>query len=119
MGRSIPVKIGQKEFKSKKAALSHFMDQCGAVKESGPIREGDLFEDLRELYTRYCELTKWELGNRQIYAFSVDYDPVIPTRTMAHICATGSSFHQRIDCPFRSEKRWMRSPKLLQLNNGN
>jgi hypothetical protein len=75
MGRSIPVKIGQKEFKSKKAAVSHFMDQCGAVKESGPIREGDLFEDLRELYTRYCELTKWELGNREIYAFSVDYDP--------------------------------------------
>ncbi|WP_313107866.1 MULTISPECIES: hypothetical protein [Pseudescherichia] len=75
MGRSIPVKIGQKEFKSKKAAVSHFMDQCGAVKESGPIREGYLFEELRELYTRYCELTKWELGNREIYAFSVDYAP--------------------------------------------
>lgn len=75
MGRSIPVKIGQKEFKSKKAAVSHFMDQCGVVKESGPIREGDLFEDLRELYTRYCELTKWELGNREIYAFCVDYAP--------------------------------------------
>jgi len=75
MGCSIPVKIGQKEFKSKKAAVSHFMDQCGAVKESGPIREGQLFEDLRELYTRYCELTKWELGNREIYAFSADYEP--------------------------------------------
>lgn len=46
MGRSITVKIGQKEFKSKKAAVSHFMDQCGAVKEFGPIRKGDLFEDL-------------------------------------------------------------------------
>lgn len=75
MGRSIPVKIGLEEFKSKKAAVRHFMDQCEAVKESGPIREGQLFEELRELYTRYCELTKWELGNREIYAFSVDYDP--------------------------------------------
>lgn len=75
MGRSIPVMIGQKEFKSKKAAVSHFMDQCEAVKESGPIREGQLFEELRELYTCYCEITKWELGNREIYAFSVDYEP--------------------------------------------
>lgn len=75
MGRSITVKIGQKAFKSKKAAVSYFMDQCGAVKETGPIREGLLFEDLRELYTRYCELTKWELSNREIYAFSVDYEP--------------------------------------------
>lgn len=75
MGRSIPVKIGQQEFKSKKAAVSHFMDQCGVVKGSGPIREGHLFEDLRELYTRFCELTEWELGSREIYAFSVDYEP--------------------------------------------
>jgi hypothetical protein len=36
MGRSIPVKIGQKEFKSKKAAVSYFMDQREAVKEKGP-----------------------------------------------------------------------------------
>ncbi|EBG6971220.1 hypothetical protein FJB88_22425 [Salmonella enterica subsp. enterica] len=26
MGRSVPVKIGQKEFKSKKAAVDHFME---------------------------------------------------------------------------------------------
>ncbi|CAK9887194.1 MAG: hypothetical protein XXXJIFNMEKO3_LKCDNKCA_00142 (plasmid) [Candidatus Erwinia impunctatus] len=75
MGRSTPVKIGLKEFKSKTAAVRYFMDQRGAVKESGPIREGHLFEDLRELYTHYCELTKWELGNRENYAFSVDYEP--------------------------------------------
>ncbi|WP_312581778.1 hypothetical protein [Atlantibacter hermannii] len=74
MGRSVPVKIGQKEFKSKTAAVDYFMDQREAVKGSGPIREGHLFDDLRELYTRYCELTKWELGNRVIYAFSVDYE---------------------------------------------
>lgn len=74
MGRSIPVTIGHKEFKSKKAAVAYFMDQREAVKESGPICEGQLFEVLRELYTRYCELTKWDLSNRVIYAFSVDYE---------------------------------------------
>lgn len=74
MGRSISVKIGQKEFKSRKAAEEYFMDQREAVKESGPIREGQLFEDLRALYTRYCELTNWDLSNREIYAFSVDYE---------------------------------------------
>ncbi|MBC3214765.1 MULTISPECIES: hypothetical protein [Serratia] len=75
MGRSVKVEISGREFPSKKAAVDYFMDQREAVKGSGPIREGHLFEDLRELYTRYCELTKWELGNREIYAFSVDYDP--------------------------------------------
>lgn len=75
MGRSVPVKTGQKEFKSKKAAVAYFMDQREAVKTSGPIRDGQLFEELRALYTRYCELTKWDLSNREIYAFSVDYEP--------------------------------------------
>jgi hypothetical protein len=32
MGRSIPVKIGKKEFKTKKAAVDYFMDQREAVK---------------------------------------------------------------------------------------
>ncbi|WP_105699957.1 hypothetical protein [Cronobacter dublinensis] len=75
MGRSIPVRIGGREFKSKKAAVDHFMSQREAVKKSGIVRDGQLFEDLTELYTRYCELTKWELSNREIYAFSVDYEP--------------------------------------------
>lgn len=74
MGRSIPVTVGEKKFKCKNDAVNYFMDQRQAVKESGPIREGHLFVELRELYTRYCELTKWPLGNREIYAFSVDYE---------------------------------------------
>lgn len=74
MGRSIPVKIGQKEFKSKKAAVDYFMNQREGVKKSGPIHEGELFEELSELYSRYCELTNWDLSNRVIYAFSVDYE---------------------------------------------
>lgn len=75
MGRSIPVKIGQKEFKSKKAAVDYFMDQRDAVKEAGPVREGKFFDELRELYTQFCEITKWDLSSRVIYAFSVDYEP--------------------------------------------
>lgn len=45
------------------------------MKDSGPNCEEHLFEDLRVLYTRYCELTNWELRNRDIYAFSMDYEP--------------------------------------------
>ncbi|TQI77334.1 hypothetical protein FHU10_5267 [Serratia fonticola] len=74
MGRSIPVRIGERQFASKDAAKRYFMDQREAVKKSGPIREGQLFEELRELYTRYCEITDYPLGNREIYAFSVDYE---------------------------------------------
>lgn len=75
MGRSVPVKIGEREFASKNAAVAYFMDQCQAVKEKGPVREGHFFGELKELYTRYCEITKWELSNRDIYAFSDDYEP--------------------------------------------
>lgn len=75
MGRSVKVKIGGREFASKKAAVDYFMDQREAVKGSGPLREGQFFDELLELYTRYCEVTNWELSNRVIYAFSVDYEP--------------------------------------------
>lgn len=74
MGRSVSVRIGGKNFTSKKLALSYFMDQRETVKKSGPIREGQLFEELRALYLRYCEITDYPLGNREIYAFSVDYE---------------------------------------------
>lgn len=87
MGRSIPVKIGSREFESKKAAVDHFMNQREAVKKSGLIREGEFFEELTELYTRYCELTKWDLSNREIYAFSVDYEPRHTNQNYgSHLC---------------------------------
>ncbi|HIE9359069.1 TPA: hypothetical protein ACXRUV_004714 [Klebsiella quasipneumoniae subsp. similipneumoniae] len=54
MGRSIQVKIGQKEFKTKKAAVDYFMDQREEVKAVGPLKEGELFDGLRALYLRYC-----------------------------------------------------------------
>ena len=74
MARSRPVKIGQKEFKSKKAAVDYFMDQREAVKTVGPLKEGELFDELRDLYLRYCEITDHRLGNRGVYAFSVNYE---------------------------------------------
>ena len=87
MGRSVKVKIGGREFASKKAAVDYFMDQREAVKGSGPLREGQFFDELLELYTRYCEVTNWELSNRVIYAFSVDYEPRKNGQTWAsHLC---------------------------------
>nr|WP_269217793.1 hypothetical protein [Escherichia coli] len=45
------------------------------------------FDELLELYTRYCEVTNWELSNRVIYAFSVDYEPRKNGQTWAsHLC---------------------------------
>ncbi|MGM8766105.1 hypothetical protein ACS6L6_21855 [Enterobacter asburiae] len=49
MGRSIPVKIGQKEFASKQKARSYYMDQRPDVKAVGAISEGGYFEELKEL----------------------------------------------------------------------
>lgn len=74
MGRSIPVKIGERQFSSKTAAKRYFMDQREVVKKADPIREGQLFDELRALYLRYCEITNYPLGNREIYAFSVGYE---------------------------------------------
>ncbi|WP_171455147.1 hypothetical protein [Serratia marcescens] len=74
MGRSTPVMIGQKEFKSKTAAVSYFMEQREAVKAVSPLKEGELFDELRDLYLRYCKITDYPLGNREVYAFSVNYE---------------------------------------------
>lgn len=45
MGRSISVKIGQREFSSKKAAVGYFMNQRETVKQAGLLREGTFFEE--------------------------------------------------------------------------
>ncbi|ENZ5952290.1 hypothetical protein ACGXZQ_004180 [Escherichia albertii] len=47
MGRSVPVKIGQKVFKSKKAAVSYYMEQRPDVKAVRGISEGSYFEELK------------------------------------------------------------------------
>jgi len=75
MGRSNRVIIKGREFASKKAAVDYFMDQRETVKEAGPLKEGELFDELHDLYLRYCEATSFDLNGRVIYAFSVDYEP--------------------------------------------
>lgn len=75
MGRSIHVRIGQKNFESKKAAVSYFLDQREVIKASGPVTEGELFDDLKELYTRFCDASPgWEFNGRNILAFIVEYE---------------------------------------------
>lgn len=74
MPRGIPIKIGRREFKSATAATDYFLKQRDAVNALGLLREGPLFDELRELYLRYCESTNYDLGNREIYAFSVEYE---------------------------------------------
>lgn len=88
MGRSIQVKIGQKEFKSKKAAVSHFMDQREAVKEKGPLKEGHFFDELKALYLNYCSACEsWGLNGRTITSFTVDLEPRQNGQTWAsHLC---------------------------------
>ena len=87
MGRSVPARISGQEFASKKAAISYFMDQREAVKETGPLTDGELFHELHDLYQRYCEATEFALNGKVIQAFSVDYEPRKNDQTWAsHLC---------------------------------
>jgi len=88
MGRSMPVRIGQKTFASKKAAVSYFMEQREAIKASGPITEGELFFELKELYIRFCDASPgWELNGRNILAFIVDYElRQVGQQYASHLC---------------------------------
>ena len=88
MGRSIPVKIGQKEFASKQKARGYYMDQRPDVKAVGIISEGDYFEDLKELFTLYCDSCPgWELNGRLIKHFTVQNEPRFTNgRWVSHPC---------------------------------
>ena len=88
MGRSIPVKFGQKEFKSKTAAVSYYMDQRPDVKAVGTISGGDYFEELKELFTLYCEICPgWELNGRHVKHFTVQNEPrCINGNWVSHPC---------------------------------
>lgn len=88
MGRSVPVKIGQKEYESKTAAISHYMNQRTDVKAAGIISEGDYFEELKELFTLYCDSCPgWELKGRLIKHFTVQNEPRFTNgRWVSHPC---------------------------------
>ena len=90
MGRSIPVKIGQKEFASKQKARGYYMDQRPDVKAVGIISEGDYFEELKELFTLYCDSCPgWELNGRLILRFRMNL--VLRMAAGCHIPAIRSS----------------------------
>lgn len=72
MGRSIPVKIGDRQFASKTEAVSYFMDQRDEVKAGGKITDGEFFDELNVLFTLYCSSCPgWELNGRLVTHFSV------------------------------------------------
>ncbi|NWJ82429.1 hypothetical protein HX884_22970 [Enterobacter sp. SECR19-1250] len=72
MGRSVPVKIGEREFASKDAAKRYFMDQRDAVKANGRITDGKFFDELKVLFTLYCDSCPgWELNGRFVTHFAV------------------------------------------------
>lgn len=101
MGRAIPVKIGQKEFKSKKAAVSYFMDQQESVKERGPLKEGPFFEELKALYLHYCDCCEsWGLNGRTITSFTVDVEPRQNGQTRASNLCYRVHFSEKRSRPF-------------------
>lgn len=80
--------IGERQFASKKTAVSYFMDQREAVKEKRPLKESSFFEELKALYLNYsnsCE--SWGLNGRTITCFTVDFEPRQNGQTWAsHLC---------------------------------
>lgn len=76
MGRAKPVTIDGMPFSTKGKAQAYFMDERDRIKQNGPVTEGDFFEKLKDLYTRYCEYSPgYELNGREIKEFFVDYEP--------------------------------------------
>ncbi|MBK5145574.1 hypothetical protein I2494_17995 [Budviciaceae bacterium BWR-B9] len=87
MGVSKPLTIAGRHFSTTTAAKKYFMDKRTEVKSSGPTTEGELFSELYELYTRYCDLSPgWGLNGREIIAFSVDYELRKNRDYAQHLC---------------------------------
>ncbi|WP_337263622.1 MULTISPECIES: hypothetical protein [unclassified Serratia (in: enterobacteria)] len=105
MGRSIPVNIGQQTFASQKAAVSYFMDQREAIKEKGPVKDGAFFDELKDLYNRYCDCSpEWDRPGLVIQTFFVDHEPRKNGQTWAsHLCYW-VRFSPKQALPFSVEK---------------
>ncbi|EEJ5769155.1 hypothetical protein GR174_001731 [Salmonella enterica subsp. enterica] len=87
MGRSTKVTVRGRAFASKKAAVDYFMDRREEVKASGPVTEGAFFDELTDLYSRYCSASPgWELNGRNIVAFVVDYELRQNGQYSQHLC---------------------------------
>ncbi|MGP2980351.1 hypothetical protein ACTVLL_24760 [Serratia nevei] len=88
MGKALRITLGLRTFTSKKAAVEYFMDQRDAVRAGGELTAGELFEELRELYTRYCDSSpEWALNGRDIIGFVVEHERRRNGATWAqHLC---------------------------------
>lgn len=87
MGRSTKVTIRRKAFASKTAAVDYFMDRREEIKASGPVTAGAFFDELADLYSRYCSASPgYELAGRNIVAFVVDYELRQNGQYAQHLC---------------------------------
>lgn len=87
MGAGKSVTIIGRRFATINAAKNYFQDQRPQVKASGLLTEGELYNELKDLYTRYCNLSPgWELNGRNITAFSVDYELRNNGQYAQHLC---------------------------------
>ncbi|MGR5363257.1 hypothetical protein ACPV54_20515 [Vibrio mediterranei] len=66
------VTLHNRTFSSKASANEHYMQLRDSI--DGRIEDGDLFEELKDLYERYCEATDWNIHGRQITHFVVGYE---------------------------------------------
>ncbi|HHE5972151.1 TPA: hypothetical protein ACPE2G_004651 [Citrobacter braakii] len=104
MGRSTKVIIKGREFASKKAAVGYFMNRRDEVKASGPVTQGAFFDELKDLYSRYCRVSPgWELNGRNIVAFVVDYELRQNGQYAQHLCYKVRFSNQELR-PFSVEK---------------
>lgn len=75
MGKSNPVVIAGKSYPSQKAANDFFNEPRKNLLASAPIKFGELFDALKDLYEQYCNNSPgYELNGRLIIAFSVEYE---------------------------------------------
>ncbi|TKF20760.1 hypothetical protein FCV43_13125 [Vibrio genomosp. F6] len=64
--------LQNRTFKSKASANEYYMGLRDSIDEK--IEQGDLFEELKEMYERYCKATDWNMEGRQVKNFIVDYE---------------------------------------------
>lgn len=73
MARGNTITLGQRTFTSQQAAVDYFMEKRAEVMAGGEFSSGEFFEELRELFTRYCENSPgWELNGRLVTHFYVE-----------------------------------------------
>ena len=75
MSKAKPVTIAGKHFYTQGDAVSFFNNQKKELLPEGMMKEGDLFDALKDLYERYCNNSPgYELNGRLITGFSVEYE---------------------------------------------